>query len=150
MTDGPQTARGSFCECMRRAWPSRFVTRAPQEAEAAGGRGRAGAGARAEAGAAPGAGPGPGPGAGGEAGGGGDSSDDDALPEFRDPILMTRMRDPVLLPDSRVAVDRATLARLAAACAADPFTRAPLRAADALPAAHLAARIAAWRAGRRK
>lgn len=37
---------------------------------------------------------------------GGDSSDEDVPDEFIDPIMMTTMSDPVLLPDSRTAIDR--------------------------------------------
>lgn len=35
----------------------------------------------------------------------------DACDEFLDPIMSTLMSDPVLLPSSRVTVDRSTIAR---------------------------------------
>jgi hypothetical protein len=35
-----------------------------------------------------------------------ESSDEDVPDEFIDPIMMITMTDPVLLPDSRTAIDR--------------------------------------------
>lgn len=45
-----------------------------------------------------------------------ESSDEDVPEEFIDPIMMTPMTDPVLLPDSRTAVDRSLL--LSISCSA--------------------------------
>ncbi|KAK9841055.1 hypothetical protein WJX81_008302 [Elliptochloris bilobata] len=78
------------------------------------------------------------------------SSDDDTPEEFLDPILMTPMVDPVVLPESRAVVDRGTLARHLIASPTDPFTRTPLAARDARPLPELRARIAAWQAARHR
>lgn len=55
-----------------------------------------------------------------------------------------------VLPNSRTVVDRATLTRHLLTSPTDPFTRAPLSAADAQPLPELRTRIAAWQAARRQ
>jgi ubiquitin conjugation factor E4 B len=85
---------------------------------------------------------------GGEGGGEGDAGD--APDEFLDPILATLMADPVLLPDSRVTVDRATIERHLLSSATDPFSRAPLARHQLQPDGELRRRIEAWRAQRAK
>ena len=60
------------------------------------------------------------------------------------------MSDPVVLPSSRVVVDRSTAERLLLSSAApsDPFSRAPLDADQPLEADEgLARRIEEWRRG---
>ena len=67
--------------------------------------------------------------------------------DFVDPITSDVMADPVVLPSSKVRVDRATLERLLLARApADPFSRAPLARDGAHADAGLKARIDEWRA----
>ncbi|KAK0174457.1 hypothetical protein PV327_010224 [Microctonus hyperodae] len=46
--------------------------------------------------------------------------------EFLDPIMMTLMTDPVILPSSKVTVDRQTIARHLLSDQIDPFNRSPL------------------------
>uniref|UniRef100_A0A8C9RHB5 Ubiquitin conjugation factor E4 A n=1 Tax=Scleropages formosus TaxID=113540 RepID=A0A8C9RHB5_SCLFO len=50
----------------------------------------------------------------------------DAPDEFLDPIMSTLMLDPVLLPSSRITVDRSTIARHLLSDQTDPFNRSPL------------------------
>lgn len=50
----------------------------------------------------------------------------DACDEFLDPIMSTLMSDPVVLPSSRVTVDRSTIARHLLSDQTDPFNRSPL------------------------
>ena len=46
--------------------------------------------------------------------------------EFLDPIMSTLMTDPVILPSSKVVVDRSTIARHLLSDQSDPFNRSPL------------------------
>lgn len=46
--------------------------------------------------------------------------------EFLDPIMSTLMMDPVILPSSKVTVDRTTIARHLLSDQTDPFNRSPL------------------------
>lgn len=50
----------------------------------------------------------------------------DAPEEFLDPIMSTLMTDPVILPSSKVTVDRTTIARHLLSDQSDPFNRSPL------------------------
>ena len=50
----------------------------------------------------------------------------DAPEEFLDPIMSTLMLDPVILPSSKVTVDRTTIARHLLSDQSDPFNRSPL------------------------
>jgi hypothetical protein len=74
--------------------------------------------------------------------------DDEPPDDLLDPIMHTLMEDPVLLPHSGVVLDRATIERHLAGAGTDPFSRAPLAKEALLPAADVAARVAAWRAER--
>lgn len=47
--------------------------------------------------------------------------------EFLDPIVMTMMEDPVLLPDSKITVDRSTIQRHLMSQNTDPFSRTELK-----------------------
>lgn len=70
-----------------------------------------------------------------------------ALPdEFLDPLVMTVMRDPVVLPGSQITVDRATIERHLLSSHTDPFNRSPLTADMLHPDAAIRARIDAWHA----
>lgn len=74
------------------------------------------------------------------------SSSDGSVPdEFMDPIMMTPMSDPVVLPDSKAVIDRSTAIRHLLSSPTDPFTRTPLSLEDLQedPALHL--RITTWR-----
>jgi len=56
------------------------------------------------------------------------------IPEtFLDPIMSTLMVDPVLLPSSRIVVDRSTIARHLLSDQTDPFNRSPLSMEDVIP-----------------
>ncbi|XP_015110282.1 ubiquitin conjugation factor E4 A [Diachasma alloeum] len=50
----------------------------------------------------------------------------DAPDEFLDPIMSTLMTDPVILPSSKISVDRQTIARHLLSDQTDPFNRSPL------------------------
>lgn len=50
----------------------------------------------------------------------------DAPDEFLDPIMSTLMTDPVVLPSSRITIDRQTIARHLLSDQTDPFNRSPL------------------------
>ena len=72
-------------------------------------------------------------------------SDDDVPEDFMDPIMMTPMTDPVVLPDSKATVDRSTAIRHLLASPTDPFTRTPLSLEDLQEDLALRMRIATWR-----
>ena len=73
------------------------------------------------------------------------SSDEDVPEEFVDPIMMTPMSDPVVLPDSKATIDRSTAIRHLLASPTDPFTRTPLSLEDLHEDMALRMRIASWR-----
>ena len=76
---------------------------------------------------------------------------DSEIPEaFLDPILMTLMKDPVLLPDSQQTIDRATIQRHLLSSNTDPFTRSELTLEMISPATKLKSEIEAWQECRRK
>lgn len=52
---------------------------------------------------------------------------------FLDPIMSTLMLDPVMLPSSRMIVDRSTIARHLLSDQTDPFNRSPLSMEDIIP-----------------
>ncbi|XP_060643012.2 ubiquitin conjugation factor E4 A [Anolis sagrei] len=74
----------------------------------------------------------------------------DACDEFLDPIMSTLMTDPVLLPSSRVTVDRSTIARHLLSDQTDPFNRSPLTMDQIRPNTELKERIQTWLAQRKK
>ncbi|XP_062995682.1 ubiquitin conjugation factor E4 A [Elgaria multicarinata webbii] len=74
----------------------------------------------------------------------------DACDEFLDPIMSTLMMDPVLLPSSRVTVDRSTIARHLLSDQTDPFNRSPLTMDQIRPNTELKGRIQQWLAERKK
>ena len=53
--------------------------------------------------------------------------------EFLDPLMYTLMSDPVLLPTSKITVDRATIKSHLLSDATDPFNRSPLKLEDVIP-----------------
>jgi ubiquitin conjugation factor E4 A len=68
--------------------------------------------------------------------------------EFLDPIQCTLMRDPVILPSSKITIDRQTIARHLLSDQSDPFNRAPLSMDLLKPDAELKAKIDQWIAER--
>uniref|UniRef100_A0A8C6E565 Ubiquitin conjugation factor E4 n=1 Tax=Moschus moschiferus TaxID=68415 RepID=A0A8C6E565_MOSMO len=74
----------------------------------------------------------------------------DACDEFLDPIMSTLMSDPVVLPSSRVTVDRSTIARHLLSDQTDPFNRSPLTMDQIRPNTELKEKIQRWLAERRQ
>ncbi|XP_038609695.1 ubiquitin conjugation factor E4 A [Tachyglossus aculeatus] len=74
----------------------------------------------------------------------------DACDEFLDPIMSTLMSDPVMLPSSRVTVDRSTIARHLLSDQTDPFNRSPLTMDQIRPNAELKEKIQKWLAERKQ
>ncbi|XP_076329978.1 ubiquitin conjugation factor E4 A-like [Tachypleus tridentatus] len=68
----------------------------------------------------------------------------DAPEEFLDPIMSTLMEDPVILPSSRVRVDRSTIARHLLSDQSDPFNRRPLSMDMVTPDTELKQKIEEW------
>ncbi|WRT66506.1 uncharacterized protein IL334_003465 [Kwoniella shivajii] len=64
--------------------------------------------------------------------------------EFLDPLLSTLMKDPVILPVSRVVIDRGTIRTVLLSKEVDPFNNVPLKYEDCIPDAELKAKIDAW------
>ncbi len=82
------------------------------------------------------------------------ASDEDlvssAPDEFLDPIMSSIMMNPVILPSSKVTVDRSTIARHLLSDQSDPFNRSPLTMEDVLPDDQLRERIHQWLAKMKK
>lgn len=70
--------------------------------------------------------------------------------EYADPLLATVMTDPVILPISRMVLDRSTIRGHLLSDQTDPFNRSPLKIEDVIPDTDLKARIDAWRAEMRQ
>ncbi|KAB7507920.1 Ubiquitin conjugation factor E4 A [Armadillidium nasatum] len=64
--------------------------------------------------------------------------------EFIDPIMQQIMIDPVLLPSSRIIVDRQTIARHLLSDQTDPFNRQPLNMEEIISDEDLKTRIHDW------
>ncbi|WVQ80243.1 hypothetical protein IAT38_002348 [Cryptococcus sp. DSM 104549] len=64
--------------------------------------------------------------------------------EFLDPLLSTLMKDPVILPVSRVVIDRGTIRTVLLSKEVDPFNNVPLKFEECIPDVELKARITAW------
>lgn len=64
--------------------------------------------------------------------------------EFLDPIMSTLMTDPVILPSSKVIVDRTTIARHLLSDQSDPFNRSPLTMDQVQTDVELKAKILHW------
>ncbi|KAL9938868.1 hypothetical protein V8E36_002587 [Tilletia maclaganii] len=69
--------------------------------------------------------------------------------EYLDPLMATLMKDPVMLPKSRVVVDRSTIKSHLLSDSTDPFNRAPLKIEDVIADDELRAKIQAFAAERR-
>lgn len=64
--------------------------------------------------------------------------------DFLDPILSILMKDPVILPSSKVTVDRSTISRHLLSDQTDPFNRSPLSMDLVIPNVELKAQIDEW------
>lgn len=64
--------------------------------------------------------------------------------EFLDPIMSALMLDPVILPSSRITVDRSTIARHLLSDQSDPFNRSPLTMDQVKRDVDLKTRIDNW------
>jgi len=71
----------------------------------------------------------------------------EAPDEFLDPLLMTVMDDPVLLPTSNSILDRATIEQHLLNDKTDPFNREHLTADMLVPQTELKERIEKWKKG---
>lgn len=70
--------------------------------------------------------------------------------DFLDPLMSTLMTDPVILPSSRITIDRATIERALLADPIDPYNRSPLTVEQLIPDTELKAKIDAFIAERRR
>lgn len=77
-------------------------------------------------------------------------STDDIPDTFLDPIMSTLMSDPVLLPSSKIIVDRSTIARHLLSDQTDPFNRSPLSMEDVIPQLDLKRQIDTFLSDRRE
>ncbi|XP_078043228.1 ubiquitination factor E4A [Augochlora pura] len=68
----------------------------------------------------------------------------DAPEEFLDPIMSTLMTDPVILPSSKITIDRQTIARHLLSDQTDPFNRSPLTMDAVESNSELQHRIQEW------
>ncbi|CDJ59676.1 hypothetical protein EMWEY_00058570 [Eimeria maxima] len=75
---------------------------------------------------------------------------DDVPPEFLDPIMADLMVDPVMLPSSKVVVDRRNIERHLMSEPSDPFNRAPLTRDQLVPQPELKKAIEAFTEAKRK
>ncbi|XP_059616667.1 ubiquitin conjugation factor E4 A [Phlebotomus argentipes] len=74
----------------------------------------------------------------------------DVPDEFLDTLMLTLMTDPVILPSSRVRVDRPTIARHLLSDQTDPFNRSPLTMDQVVPDEELKRRVHEWIKERRE
>ncbi|KAH8428718.1 ubiquitin-ubiquitin ligase UFD2 [Aspergillus melleus] len=65
--------------------------------------------------------------------------------EFLDPLMYTLMEDPVILPGSRVSIDRSTIRSHLLSDPHDPFNRVPLKMEDVTPDTELKTKIEAFK-----
>lgn len=69
--------------------------------------------------------------------------------EFLDPLMYTLMEDPVILPKSRVTIDRPTIRSHLLSDPNDPFNRSPLKIEEVIPDTEMKDKIEAWKQERR-
>lgn len=74
---------------------------------------------------------------------------DDAPDEFKDPLMMTLMQEPVILPTSGKIMDRPVITRHLLNSDTDPFNRQPLTTDMLKPATELKMQIEKWLKSRR-
>ncbi|KAB8288858.1 hypothetical protein EYC80_010761 [Monilinia laxa] len=65
--------------------------------------------------------------------------------EFQDPLMADLMEDPVMLPVSKMILDRSTIKSYLLSDEKDPFNRTPLKIEDVVPVPELKERIRAWK-----
>jgi ubiquitin conjugation factor E4 B len=65
--------------------------------------------------------------------------------DFLDPLMFTLMEDPVILPSSRVTVDRSTIQSHLLSDVTDPFNRSPLTMDMVLEDVAMKQRISEWK-----
>ncbi|BCR85178.1 ubiquitin-ubiquitin ligase UFD2 [Aspergillus chevalieri] len=68
--------------------------------------------------------------------------------DFLDPLIYTLMEDPVILPASRMSIDRSTIRSHLLSDPHDPFNRVPLKMEDVIPDTELKAKITAFKTER--
>ncbi|KAI9754266.1 MAG: hypothetical protein M4579_004797 [Chaenotheca gracillima] len=66
--------------------------------------------------------------------------------EFLDPLMFTLMEDPVVLPTSKISMDRSTIRSHLLSDPNDPFNRSPLKISDVIPDVDLKNKIDAFKA----
>ncbi|OAL70661.1 hypothetical protein A7D00_4989 [Trichophyton violaceum] len=69
--------------------------------------------------------------------------------EYLDPLMYTLMEDPVILPSSKVSIDRSTIRSHLLSDPNDPFNRAPLKIEEVVPDVNLREKIEAFKAEKR-
>lgn len=69
--------------------------------------------------------------------------------EFLDPLMFTLMKEPVILPSSKVTIDLSTIKSHLLSDAKDPFNRAPLNIEDVKPDEEMKRRIQEFKMSRR-
>lgn len=74
----------------------------------------------------------------------------DVPDEFLDPIMSTLMTDPVILPSSKISVDRSTIARHLLSDQSDPFNRSPLTMDQLINDVDLKKKVTDWMTERRE
>lgn len=74
----------------------------------------------------------------------------DVPDEFLDPIMATLMEEPVILPQSRMTVDKSTIRSHLLSDPVDPFNRMPLKIEDVLPDVEMKAKIEKFKEDARK
>ena len=76
----------------------------------------------------------------------GEAEEEEEIPaEYIDPIMMSIMTDPVVLPSSKTVVDRHTIKRHLLSNDTDPFNREPLKIGEVVPAEELRKKIKEWK-----
>ncbi|KAI5960985.1 ufd2 [Candida pseudojiufengensis] len=65
--------------------------------------------------------------------------------EFLDPLMFTLMEDPVILPSSKISIDRSTIKAHLLSDSTDPFNRVPLKLEDVIDDVELKARITVFK-----
>lgn len=66
---------------------------------------------------------------------------DDIPDEFLDPLMYTLMKEPVILPSSKVSIDLSTIKAHLLSDSTDPFNRQPMKLEDVIPDVELKAKI---------
>lgn len=69
--------------------------------------------------------------------------------EFLDPLMFTIMEDPVILPSSKVSIDRSTIKSHLLSDGTDPFNRVPLKLEDVVDDVELKEKLQAFKALKR-